>query len=85
MRFVSVYEVTRHYGGPEEGGWWYNWYHPLVTVPTTRPQVVKEWLMAKYEDRAEGDIYSVLGGTAIAVVIEDEPAEMATTERPYYC
>jgi len=25
--FMAVYEVTREYGGPEEGGWWYDWYH----------------------------------------------------------
>lgn len=22
--FVSHYRATRHYGGPEEGGWWYD-------------------------------------------------------------
>lgn len=22
--FVTRYKVTRHYGGPEEGGWWYD-------------------------------------------------------------
>lgn len=21
---VAAYELDRHYGGPEEGGWWYN-------------------------------------------------------------
>ena len=23
MKFVNIYEVSQHYGGPEEGGWWY--------------------------------------------------------------
>jgi hypothetical protein len=22
--YISVYETTQHYGGPEEGGWWYS-------------------------------------------------------------
>lgn len=22
--YISKYHVTRHYGGPEEGGWWYD-------------------------------------------------------------
>src|SRR5690606_16277420 len=22
--FLAVYRVTRHYGGPQEGGWWYD-------------------------------------------------------------
>jgi len=25
--FLSVYEVTRHFGGREEGGWWYDVYN----------------------------------------------------------
>ena len=24
--YVSVYSTTQHYGGPEEGGWYYHWY-----------------------------------------------------------
>jgi len=86
MTFVTAYEVTRHYGGPEEGGWFYNWYAPINTVTTSKSNA--EWLVAsfkkKYKDRVEGDIYSVLGGVAISVMMEDEPAENATTERPRY-
>jgi hypothetical protein len=25
---VSVYEVSKHYGGPEEGGWWWDRWDP---------------------------------------------------------
>ncbi len=31
--YFSVYEVTRHYGGPEEGGWWYDLTRLVVTMP----------------------------------------------------
>lgn len=31
--YVNVYRVTRHYGGPEEGGWWYDAGEPLASVP----------------------------------------------------
>jgi len=24
--YVSIYNVESCYGGPEEGGWWYDWY-----------------------------------------------------------
>lgn len=24
IEYVNVYEITRCYGGPEEGGWWYD-------------------------------------------------------------
>lgn len=26
---VTTYTVERLYGGPEEGGWWYDWYTPI--------------------------------------------------------
>lgn len=30
---VSVYEIDRAYGGPEEGGWWYDCGECILTVP----------------------------------------------------
>jgi len=31
FRYVAVIETTRCYGGPEEGGWWYDSWRPLHT------------------------------------------------------
>jgi hypothetical protein len=32
--YLVVYEVSRHYGGPEEGGWWYDQLtHTGVAIP----------------------------------------------------
>ena len=31
--YINAYAVTRHYGGPEEGGWWYNQGEPIASVP----------------------------------------------------
>lgn len=33
MLFLNVYAVERAYGGPQEGGWWYNYGIPLASVP----------------------------------------------------
>lgn len=33
IMYVNAYAVTRHYGGPEEGGWWYNRQTPLASIP----------------------------------------------------
>jgi hypothetical protein len=33
MRYVNAYEVTLGYGGPEEGGWYYDVGDPLASVP----------------------------------------------------
>lgn len=31
--FVNAHAVTRHYGGPEEGGWWYNTGEARASIP----------------------------------------------------
>ena len=31
--YVNVYDVTRAYGGPEEGGWWYDTGEPIASWP----------------------------------------------------
>lgn len=31
--YVNAYAVTRHYGGPEEGSWYYNAGSPLASIP----------------------------------------------------
>lgn len=31
--YLNVYAVTRHYGGPEEGSWFFNMGQPLASVP----------------------------------------------------
>ena len=37
--YVNAYAVTRHYGGPEEGGWWYNAGEPLASIPVLARRV----------------------------------------------
>lgn len=84
--FVSAYEVTRHYGGPEEGGWWYDWYELIQSVPVavTDIDTMIDHLKEKHGDRAEGDRFSVLGGVAVSVLVEDQAGEFQTKGRPYY-
>lgn len=33
MLYLNAYEVCRAYGGPEEGGWWYDAGEPLASIP----------------------------------------------------
>jgi hypothetical protein len=33
--YVNVYSVDRSYGGPEEGGWWFNSGTPVAAVPVS--------------------------------------------------
>lgn len=32
MFYANVYEIDRAYGGPEEGGWWYDTGHAIRTL-----------------------------------------------------
>lgn len=86
VRFVTVYEVTRHSGGPEEGGWWYNWRRPMCSIPTegTKADVeaIKAFLAPRFVD--EGDIYSVRGGVEYHIETELEAGESASKETPRY-
>lgn len=34
-RWVNAYEVSRAFGGPEEGGWYYDYGHPLQSIEVT--------------------------------------------------
>lgn len=87
-RYINVYCVTREYGGPEEGGWWYNAYHYVKGYKYTTPQdaeadldrITKEW-----SGESSGNINSVLGGELYVAYLENRYAESATKERPYYC
>lgn len=85
--WITAYGVTRHYGGHEEGGWWYNWYEPLESqyVPAHAVDARREKLRRKWTRReAFGNIYSMQGGCEIAVHAEGRPGEDATTRRPHY-
>lgn len=81
MKYVNVYEVTRHYGGSEEGGWWYNRYSPLASVPFSSEEEARKSLdnyEEMYKDNNRGDIYSVLGGVQVTALVEDSFAEEHT-------
>jgi hypothetical protein len=92
--YVVQYGVTRHFGGPEEGGWYYDWHElalPVATVETSR-QDAKTMCRAmnalaqrdrEREGRHQGR-NSVLGGEDIVYVVETTVGSNATTERPHY-
>ena len=87
--YVNVYEVTRHYGGPEEGGWWYNRGEPITSILLFEDDpeanaLILEFARKRYSPLSEGDIYSVRGGVQINVVVEDHFATPWPAARPHY-
>jgi hypothetical protein len=84
--FVNVYEVTREYGGAEEGGWYYNSLRCLESIPCQHGYAsdIIEWAKEEYAHIKHGNIYSVLGGAELEVMWEDSPCESETRNRPHY-
>lgn len=96
--FVSQYEVTRHYGGPEEGGWYYD-RHRMVAVVTKirenealtsarntataiRRSLNRLARRQRIEDRRPQGRFSVHGGADVEYRIERTPGEDDDTNQP---
>ena len=92
---IAVYKVYRNYGGPEEGGWWYN-SGDLVTQ--SRRRFSDEMEAIKYANKlrhrvdrlwnmprgSESDIYSVSGRYQFQVMVARRHEDFFPQERPYY-
>lgn len=94
---VAFYEADRAYGGPEEGGWWYDC-GTLLKVYRSVRDMDKAHELARRANRhlarqreymlAQGQlpIYSVnySGGHIVARVYGGNAPEYYPEERPYY-
>lgn len=88
LLYVNVYEVDRRYGGPEEGGWWYDVGVVVKKMPVLAskgPRLlarVRSWCQRMNE--AERNRFSTIGTPDFEVALTDEPGENFPTERPRY-
>ena len=99
MKYVNAYAVSRAYGGPEEGGWWYDIGVPLASVPVhvaaTDAEIeeikhnlervlLSQDVIAPHE--IEGvDRFSMCGnGDDLVICIEEETAKVYPDRRPHY-
>lgn len=89
---LALYEVDRAYGGPEEGGWWYDageLQRVLRVFPTEQAAYAacrrcNDWLGKLQQDcRSVGSVlYS--GGRYAARVFERNAPDHYPVERPSY-
>ena len=90
---VAVYEIDRAYGGPEEGGWWFDCGNLRRIIRTFRTKTAAYQYSArmnrhlnnlhnKYQRSVGSMLYS--GGVLEAFVYEDYPPKYFPEERPYY-
>lgn len=89
--WVNAYAVSRHYGGPEEGGWYYDAGSPLASIPFAGDddagiekarELLRAMFAADYEH--ERDRSSVLGGDNLEIYTEEHVAEPFPQGRPHY-
>ena len=85
--WVTAYAVTREYGGPEEGGWWYDHLEPIQTVMCRRGEsdaVIASLVKAHPADLPGGSLSSVAGGHDVEVWAETRYQLARSTYRPRY-
>lgn len=83
--WVTAYEVSLEYGGPEEGGWYHMWYHPAETLYVEKgktEQAITALKKRHQDDLPGGSIYSVRGGHQIEIHIETKRQQRKTSSRP---
>ena len=55
--FVTAYDITREFGGQEEGGWYYTQYTPMHSIPISSNEEIEanaKKLYDKLSDSADG-------------------------------
>lgn len=85
--WVNVYSVDRLYGGPQEGGWWYNHYECVRSIPCHRDDAeeVRRRMSEEYGEGTEKySLSSILSTGEVCVLIQDEAAQSQTHGKPCY-
>lgn len=83
--YVNVYEVDMAYGGPEEGGWYFDTGTALEShhVAADAVEDVRKQLRDRYQDTGMASNVNYNGGE-FGVWHEDKPAADFPTESPFY-
>lgn len=87
---ITVVLTDRAYGGPEEGGWWYNSGDVETTVPVTLDTVQVEYEKAKKfcdeeNDCRNSDISSVNSEGKYEIQADVGPGVSYPQQTPHYC
>lgn len=87
MKYVNAYAVSREYGGPEEGGWYFDLGTPLASVPVkddANAEFMASYLRETIGWESDRPRSSVLGGADFMLILEDHMAERWPKEWPRY-
>lgn len=89
MRYVNVYLADRAYGGPEEGGWWYDCGEAIRSFPCYTHRRAERVLLRVRRIVERANVgrrpkSSVLSTGVYECWIEDHPARDYPACRPHY-
>ena len=84
---ICLHECASIYGGPEEGGWYYQQGWPVKTVCVfSKKQAIREAIKLEAEALEEfGPQRDYLGWNSWSVTFSNEYAKAYPEKRPYYC
>ncbi len=89
-KFVNVYLIDRAYGGPEEGGWYYDCGEAIASKQYHTQEGADKALEGRLQWCEEenrhrrSDTSSVLSEGCYVARVEDEPAKDYPDTRPHY-
>ena len=85
--WVTAYALTRQFGGPEEGGWWYDHLEPIQTVMCRRGEseaIIASLLQSHPPHLPGGSLSSVAGGYDVEAYAETRYQLARSTYRPRF-
>jgi len=86
--FVTVYNTSKEYGGPEEGGWWWCMRSIERTLPTTlkyAKELKKRLEAGECSNEGRRELSSVLSDGRYDVCVEMCPGESEKLSSGGYC
>ena len=86
--YVNVYLHDRAYGGPEEGGWWFDTYEIKQVIPvhglSDAQEIVNRLEDGEYTNEGRRDVSSVLSEGEYIIQIEDTIGMNKPERSPHY-
>lgn len=96
MLYVNVYQRRRCYGGPEEGGWYYDAWEPIEQMDDdgnyySTPRYISRMVPTNSEARRVKDYFEneysypkdCLSDSQYEIRIENHPPQAGSNYRPY--
>lgn len=85
--WMTVYKHDRAYGGPEEGGWYYDCGEPVLHVPLLKcldVDAVRAELEQLFSNEGRPSVSSVLSRGQYRIDVDYEPGKAYPEETPHY-